>query len=272
MLRGAGFGAACQHLPPQAGGEEPVPEAGRRRPRRRPTPPSGARTCPAQFDTYQRTADTTRTRFGGSEAMPEQKIDRDPWLRRMFSGYAFSIDYRDRRGHAYMLIDQEQTRARDQEAAARRVPALSRRDHPDLSPARRRRRHEGLLSRSCGMTYQQAEVTRAEEDAGLASPGRRRARSAAHPVPASTATTRSNMELRVTRPASSSASQRWPKAAIRCRTCRASSAGGRQAARSRTTPIATQPGRRCDRSSAASATSSITAGRRRRCSSRGRTG
>ena len=27
----------------------------------------------------------------------------------MFAGYAFSIDYRDRRGHAYMLADQEQT-------------------------------------------------------------------------------------------------------------------------------------------------------------------
>ena len=41
--------------------------------------------------------------------MPEQKIERDPWLKRMFLGYAFSIDYRDRRGHAYMLEDQEQT-------------------------------------------------------------------------------------------------------------------------------------------------------------------
>ncbi len=28
----------------------------------------------------------------------------------MFNGYAFSIDYRDRRGHAYMLHDQEQTK------------------------------------------------------------------------------------------------------------------------------------------------------------------
>ncbi len=28
----------------------------------------------------------------------------------MFAGYAFSIDYRDRRGHAYMLDDQEQTK------------------------------------------------------------------------------------------------------------------------------------------------------------------
>ena len=28
----------------------------------------------------------------------------------MFAGYAFAIDYRDRRGHAYMLADQEQTK------------------------------------------------------------------------------------------------------------------------------------------------------------------
>ncbi len=38
------------------------------------------------------------------------QIKRDPWLKRMFLGYAFSIDYRDRRGHAYMLYDQEQTK------------------------------------------------------------------------------------------------------------------------------------------------------------------
>jgi nitrite reductase (cytochrome c-552) len=67
---------------------------------------------PKQYDSYQRTAITTRTRFGGhggSEAMPDEKIERDPWLKRMFLGYAFSIDYRDRRGHAYMLTDQEHT-------------------------------------------------------------------------------------------------------------------------------------------------------------------
>jgi nitrite reductase (cytochrome c-552) len=65
-----------------------------------------------QYDAYKRTAITTRTRFGGhggSEAMPAEKIERDPWLKRMFLGYAFSIDYRDRRGHAYMLADQEET-------------------------------------------------------------------------------------------------------------------------------------------------------------------
>ncbi len=67
---------------------------------------------PKQYDSYKRTAISTRTRFGGhggSEALPEQKIERDPWLKRMFLGYAFSIDYRDRRGHAYMLVDQEST-------------------------------------------------------------------------------------------------------------------------------------------------------------------
>jgi nitrite reductase (cytochrome c-552) len=67
---------------------------------------------PLQFDGYKRTALRTKTRFaghGGSEALPEEKIDRQPWLKRMFLGYAFSIDYRDRRGHAYMLHDQEAT-------------------------------------------------------------------------------------------------------------------------------------------------------------------
>src|SRR6187397_504861 len=68
---------------------------------------------PRQYDSYRLTALNTRTRFGGhggSEALPEEKIERDPWLKRMFEGYAFSIDYRDRRGHAYMLDDQEMTK------------------------------------------------------------------------------------------------------------------------------------------------------------------
>jgi nitrite reductase (cytochrome c-552) len=67
---------------------------------------------PKQYDSYKLTAERTSTRFGGhggSEALPAEKIERDPWLKRMFLGYAFSIDYRDRRGHAYMLADQEAT-------------------------------------------------------------------------------------------------------------------------------------------------------------------
>jgi nitrite reductase (cytochrome c-552) len=76
-------------------------------------PVKWSKNWPGQFDGYQRTALATRTRFGGhggSEALPEEKIERDPWLRRMFLGYAFSIDYRDRRGHAHMLVDQEATK------------------------------------------------------------------------------------------------------------------------------------------------------------------
>jgi len=75
-------------------------------------PAKWGKNWPAQYDSYQRTALRTVTRYGGhagSEALPEEKISRDPWLKRMFAGYAFSIDYRDRRGHAYMLSDQEAT-------------------------------------------------------------------------------------------------------------------------------------------------------------------
>jgi nitrite reductase (cytochrome c-552) len=75
-------------------------------------PAKWGKNWPAQYDSYRRTALPTKTRFGGhqgSEALPEEKIARDPWLKRMFAGYAFSIDYRDRRGHAFMLFDQEQT-------------------------------------------------------------------------------------------------------------------------------------------------------------------
>jgi nitrite reductase (cytochrome c-552) len=64
---------------------------------------------PRQYDSYQRTVDVTETRYGGSSAIPEQKLDASPWLRRLYAGYAFSIDYRERRGHAYMLADQTQT-------------------------------------------------------------------------------------------------------------------------------------------------------------------
>jgi nitrite reductase (cytochrome c-552) len=76
-------------------------------------PAKWGKNWPSQYDGYKRTSLPTKTRFGGhggSEALPEQKIDRDPWLKRMFLGYAFSIEYRDRRGHAYMLTDQEATK------------------------------------------------------------------------------------------------------------------------------------------------------------------
>ena len=76
-------------------------------------PAKWGKNWPLEYDGYKRTAQQTGTRFGGyagSEALPPEKIERDPWLARMFKGYAFSIDYRDRRGHAFMLTDQEATK------------------------------------------------------------------------------------------------------------------------------------------------------------------
>ena len=59
---------------------------------------------PHQFDGWKATAGDRF--YGGSSAMPESKLDHDPWLKRLYAGYAFSIDYREARGHAYMLYDQ----------------------------------------------------------------------------------------------------------------------------------------------------------------------
>ncbi len=74
---------------------------------------------PAQYDDYRRTVDQVRTRFGGSEALPraptkadprsvvaQSKIEEDPRLKIMWAGYAFAKDFREERGHAYMLDDQ----------------------------------------------------------------------------------------------------------------------------------------------------------------------
>jgi len=71
-------------------------------------PAEWGKNFPRQYDGYRRTVDTQRTRHGGSEAF--QKLDEDPRWRRIFKGYAFGLDYREERGHAYMLSDQDETR------------------------------------------------------------------------------------------------------------------------------------------------------------------
>ena len=65
---------------------------------------------PREFDGYTRTVEISKTNFGGGDASPQEKATNYPFLTRMFAGYAFALDYRDRRGHAYMLLDQEKTR------------------------------------------------------------------------------------------------------------------------------------------------------------------
>lgn len=80
------------------------------------------RNFPHQYDSYRRTVDQERTRFGGSEALPrtptaadprsvvaQSRLEEDPRLRIMWAGYPFAIDFREERGHAYMLEDQTYT-------------------------------------------------------------------------------------------------------------------------------------------------------------------
>jgi nitrite reductase (cytochrome c-552) len=70
-------------------------------------PAEWGKNYPRQYDSYRRTVDTERTRHGGSDAF--QKLDAEPRWRTLFAGYAFGVDYREERGHAYMLSDQEST-------------------------------------------------------------------------------------------------------------------------------------------------------------------
>lgn len=62
---------------------------------------------PREYDGFRRTVEMQRTRYGGSE--PYSKLDADPRLRRIFAGYAFALDYREERGHAYSLKDQDES-------------------------------------------------------------------------------------------------------------------------------------------------------------------
>ena len=77
---------------------------------------------PYQYESYLKTADQERTRYGGSEAIPhtpteadprsvvaQSKLEEDPRLKTIWAGYAFSIDFREERGHAHMLSDQVYT-------------------------------------------------------------------------------------------------------------------------------------------------------------------
>ena len=83
---------------------------------------------PLQYDDYLKTVDMVETRYGGSKAMiwtPTEewddrdtvsisKIEEDERLKRMWAGYGFARDFREDRGHAYMLEDQRTTlRTRD---------------------------------------------------------------------------------------------------------------------------------------------------------------
>lgn len=85
-------------------------------------PAQWGKNFPQQYDGYRRTVEMHRTRYGGSEAMPRlptaadprrvvafSRLDADPRLKKLWAGYPFAVDFRARRGHAYMLDDQTYT-------------------------------------------------------------------------------------------------------------------------------------------------------------------
>ncbi len=77
---------------------------------------------PHHYELYKKSVDMERTKHGGSEAVPRTptpadprsivartKVDEDIGLKTMWQGYAFAADFREERGHAYMLEDQKYT-------------------------------------------------------------------------------------------------------------------------------------------------------------------
>ena len=77
---------------------------------------------PLHYELYRKSVDMERTKHGGSEAVPRtptradprsvvsrSKVDEDIGLKTMWQGYAFAADFREERGHAYMLEDQKFT-------------------------------------------------------------------------------------------------------------------------------------------------------------------
>jgi nitrite reductase (cytochrome c-552) len=156
-----------------------------------------------EYDDYKRTTDVTRTRFGGSEALPEEKIERDPWLKRLFAGYAFALDYRDRRGHAYMLSDQEMTKR----VTERPQPGSCLHCHSSVIPTYRRLGNGDVFKGfealgKLGYAEAHAEVVKTGSSNPMAGGTETRFAHAdgAHPLGCVDCHDPKSMELRVTRP------------------------------------------------------------------------
>ena len=160
---------------------------------------------PREYDGYKRTSEPTSTKYGGGQrssegAPPPEKSDRDPWLTRIFAGYLFAIDYRDRRGHAFMLQDQEATKRNVESEAKQSGNCLH--CHASIMPLYKKLGKEALpqapeaeqiqkgLALVSEMNYWDAHRLLAATTGGKA-----------HPVSCVDCHDPKTMELRVTRPA-----------------------------------------------------------------------
>lgn len=144
---------------------------------------------PSQYESYLRTTDWERTRHGGSDAIPRQKLNEDPWLRAMWSGYAFSIDYRESRGHAFTLHDQDHT----QRVIQRAQPGACLHCHASVGPLYRYLGDGDVMAgfvRASGMDWEEARFMTDDQGEPLVE----------HPVSCVDCHAPGTMELRVTRP------------------------------------------------------------------------
>lgn len=135
---------------------------------------------PRQYDAYLRTVDIQHTRHGGSEAF--QKLEQEPNWKRIFAGYPFGIDYREERGHAYMLADQDMTRR----VKEKPQPGTCLHCHSSVIPAYRKLGKGDVMKGfhlMNAMTWQEARQY------------------VSHPVACVDCHDPQNMQLRITRPA-----------------------------------------------------------------------
>ncbi|HIW28726.1 MAG TPA: ammonia-forming cytochrome c nitrite reductase subunit c552 [Candidatus Luteococcus avicola] len=85
-------------------------------------PAEWGKNFPLQYAAYKQTVSNGATKYGGETMVkhtptaedprtevPTSKLDREPRLRDMWAGYAFAEDYREARGHEWMLTDQRLT-------------------------------------------------------------------------------------------------------------------------------------------------------------------
>jgi nitrite reductase (cytochrome c-552) len=143
-------------------------------------PAEWGKNFPREYDSYKRTAENTSRRHGGSEAI--SKLDEDPRLRRIFAGYPFSVDYRERRGHAFMLEDQDNT----ERVKQFKQPGACLHCHASIIPAYRKAGDGDVMKGFeivCAMPLKEARTL------------------VAHPVSCVDCHDPQSLQLRVTRPA-----------------------------------------------------------------------
>ena len=150
---------------------------------------------PEHYAAYRKTTDMTRSKYGGSEAMPRtptkadprsivarSKVEEDEGLKAMWQGYAFATDFREERGHAYMLEDQKLT----QRQVVAKQPGACVNCHGSMYLAYKKAGNGDInagFAKINAMPYQEAEKL------------------VSHPVACIDCHDGKNMRIRVTRPA-----------------------------------------------------------------------